>query len=625
MSEEAVLDARFAALPRLFRDATNPNATAADVRRFMDELICADPALFCCALQFLSREGQGFVLVHAIGDPDPDARSWPRWPLRRLFASRRASLITNPVSERHALAVPFMIGSERHVAVAPLREQDCNPSQQAFLDTLQSVTMPSARVAAASERIPRFAWLGAHARLGERLGSLARRRAWPLVCVPTFGNVLVMLEQDQIDVVLLEARALQAEFSSLRALRHAAKIGDAPIVYFIDRDPGPEIRTLVDCCLPTNSDEAELLRALKASAALVFRTRKRALHANVQRMEHRLRCCSDLPELAQSCAEAALLLGADAASVMLADELGGVHAAHAPINTVLGDHWPTPFMTGEVITRTHATDVFFEEAFDNAEYARHLRTLDPVSAAALPIATGTDIVGSLVAFSTIQPMFQPEFDALSELCARTARIVSSLREPRRSTRWRDATLGESRVEAFEGQKARASVCVRSDDENVAIVILERENDRRAAALAELLLLAPQANLHEAMRQCKEDARGMLLAVMGSDDLRFAVEGLPLPLRVPVSGPVPAARRIDSCETGTIPVDGPAAILLCSNEFAAQIATAQLVGAVQHALRNNRAGVARSLPGLGPSAQRLAFVCVTTLSSGVELPRPSALV
>jgi hypothetical protein len=284
-------------------------------------------------------------------------------------------------------------------------------------------------------------------------------------------------------------------------------------------------------------------------------------------------------------------------------------------------------MTGEVITRTHATEAFFEEAFDNSEYARHLKAFDPVSAAALPIADGSQIVGSLVAFSTIQPMFQPEFDALMELCERTARIAAMLQEPRlHRGPWRRASLGEAIVEAFEGQKARASVRVRTDEHNAAIVLLEREDDRRAAALAERLLLAPNVNLGEMARECKQDARGILLVVVeGERQVRFACEGLPVPLRVPISGPVPSVRRAESCETGTIPLDAPSMTLICSNEFAAQIATAQLVHAVQHGLRNSRAGLARSLPGLGASAHRVAFACVTMLSSDVDLPRPSALV
>jgi hypothetical protein len=223
-------------------------------------------------------------------------------------------------------------------------------------------------------------------------------------------------------------------------------------------------------------------------------------------------------------------------------------------------------------------------------------------------------------------MFQPEFDALADLCERTGRIAGALREPRTANApWRRSNLGEAMFEAFEGQKARASVCVRTNEQNAAIVMLEREDDRRAAALAECLLLAPNADLGAMLRQCKEDARGILLAIVQEERLRFACEGLPVPLRVPVSGPVAAARRSNTCETGTIPLDGLSATLLYSNEFFSQIETAQIVEAVQHALRNNRASLARSLPDLGANAQRFAFACVTMPSSGVESPRPSALV
>lgn len=51
MPTEAILDPRFAALPRLIRDATNPNASRDQIRHFTQELLHADPALFSGALQ----------------------------------------------------------------------------------------------------------------------------------------------------------------------------------------------------------------------------------------------------------------------------------------------------------------------------------------------------------------------------------------------------------------------------------------------------------------------------------------------------------------------------------------------------------------------------------------------
>lgn len=626
MSAEAFLDARFAALPLLIRHATNPNTTKADVRRFMEDLLQADPALFDGALQFLSREGHGFVLVRHTGGPVHTPRSWSRWPLKRLFATRRPSLITNPETREQALAVPFALADERHVVVAPLSSAP-DAAQQTFLDALQSLSISPAAAGSPNERIPRFVWFGRDETLADRINLLLRRRGWVFSSAPTFGHALLMLEQDQVDVAILDSRALNDNLSALRSLRHAAKIGDAPIVYVVDPPVESEVRTLVDRVLPLNPSDGELLSALKSSATQVSAMRSQALRATVERIGERLRACGDFAELAETCAAAALLLGADAVSVMLADPAGSVYACHLPFQTILGDHWPTPFMTGEMITATRADQTFFDQAFDDAEYAKRVRELHPLSGAALPIANGPQIVGSLLAFSTRQPLFQPEFDALVDLCERTGHAAVLLREPRLAHGpWHRAVLGQAVVDLFEGQNARASIAVRFDEARAAIVLLEREDASFAGILAERLMLEPEANLSALLAQVKGELRGMLLAVANEDRvLRFACEGVPMPVRVPLSGPVPATRYALACESGAFALDAQSAVLLYSAEFAAQIATGDLVGAVQRGLRSSRATLARSLPMLASKARKIAFACITMLSSDVDSPRPSALV
>jgi hypothetical protein len=435
-----------------------------------------------------------------------------------------------------------------------------------------------------------------------------------------------MLQDDRVDVALLEACSLHGAVPTLRALRHAAKICDVPIVYFADGDCEAEVQALVDYALPTAAADGEILRTLKAAAALVPRSRSESLRAGVERMEPRLRACPDHAELAQQAAAAALQLGADAVSVMLADEAGGVHAAHLPLHSALGDHWPTPFMTGEIITQTHASDSFFDEAFDDLAYAQRMRDLRPISAAALPIAIGSQVVGTLLAFSLHQPMYRPEFDALSELCERTARFAASLSPPGGGDGpWQQAVLGESMIEAFEGSRARVSVRVRSDGENAAVVMLELKDDRQAARLADRLLSEPDADLRRLLEAYKPNARGILLGIVESGArFRFACEGLPMPLRVPLNGPVEAPKRAESCETGTIALGAQSATIVYCTEFAVQVEPAQLVGMIQRSLRTSRAMLARALPGLGTGTHKLGFACITMLSSAVESPRPSAL-
>lgn len=591
----------------------------------MDELLQADPTLFQGALQFLSRAGHGFILVREIGGTMEHDRAWPRWPLRRLFAIRRPSLITNPHGGQRALAVPFTLPGEQHVVVAPLSVQTLDDAQQAFLDSLRSLILPTPTLTSRSDGAPRFVWLGAPSALSQRVQSIMQRRGWPLAFAPTLGHVLMLLQDDRVDIALFERDSLHNELASLRALRHSARIGDAPIVYFTDEECEPEVQTLVDYCVPIAAGEGELLRMLKAAAALVSRSRSRALRTGVEHMERKLRACADYAELAERAAQDALQLGPDAVSVMLVDPAGGVHAAHLPFESALGDHWPTPFMTGEKIVHTHAVDAFFEEAFDDAQFAERLRGLRPISAAALPVGNGAHIIGTLLAFSLYRPMYEPEFDALATLCENVASCAEALSPVRLGGPWQQAMLGEIMIEAFEGPGARASIRVSCEGENAAIVMLEREDDRLAAKIVEQLLSDPDADLKALLETYKFDARGILVGLVENGSrFRYACEGLPLPLRVPLTGPVEAVRSAQRCETGTIPLGAQSATLVYCTDFAAQVEPARLVGVIQSGLRSSRAMLARGLPSLGSRTQKLAFACITMLSSAVESPRPSAL-
>lgn len=624
MSAEELLDRRFAALPGLLRNATNQNISRDRVRRFMDELRQADETLFTAALLFLSRDGRGFVLVHESGGSLENPRHWLRWPLGRLFVTRHACIITNPVTGDQALAVPIGGLAERYVIVAPLSSRPLRPEQQIFLDVLQNVSIPSRVRAAGSERTPRFVWFGADEDLRKRLSSIASRRGWPLKIAPTFGHVLLALERDQADVALLDAAALKEPLNMLRALRHAAKIGDAPIVLFGAGDPGPEVRTLSDQCLPVAANDAQLVSALKSSAQLVSGMRRIALQSDLDRMDVELRRARDAHELAQACAEAALALGADIVSVMLVDKNGVVHSAHRPSEHVLGDRWPAAFVTGESIMQTRVEDTFFEEAFDDDEYAQRIREIEPVSAAVMPIGEGTQIVGTLVALSTRRSLFEPEFEAFTELCERTARVLPTLREPASgATPWREMTAAESILELYQGPKASASIYAACAGEVAAIVALDSGEKRQAARIATALLADPDADLEAKLHEEQGDLGGLLLAIVRDGRLEYACKGFPVPLRIPLSGPVPAFRIAERCETGTIDLHPPCMTLLYSMDFALQVETAQLVAAVQREMRNSRTNIARMLPELAEKRQRLTFASIMMRTSAADAQRHPA--
>jgi hypothetical protein len=621
MSSEAFLDSRFAALPQLLRDATNPERKPADVCRFKDALVQTDVSLFAGALHFMSREGNSFVLLHDNGGAFLEPRGWARWPLRRLFAAHRCSLITNPISRQRALAVPFEFHRERHVVVAPLGTEP-DTAQTVFLDVLQSIVLPTARENR-SDRTPRFVWFGSDRDIGERLQRLTEQRRWPLYSAPTFGHLMLMLEQDAADIALIHGAALREPLNKLRTIRHAAKIGNAPIVYFTGEKIDEELAVLTDYQVGAGATDAQLLKILKSAARALGVTRTKALAAIVRRMEPELQACTTIADLAQTCARCAVILGFDRICVLLHDENGIVHSAHVPDDGVLTDEWPTPFISGERIAYARASERFFEEAFDDRQYARRVSVLAPLSAAAMPIADGVDILGTLTAFSLQQQAFDPEFGALANLCEQTGRACARLRrtadEPKNASQLR---IGECTVDVYNGPTSSTPISVACDGNRAAIVAIDDENEKRATRLARDLL-EKRTDLHSAALDYANG--GVLLALFEDGALSYACAGMPLPLRVPSAGPVPALSYAGRLQRGTIESQPDSTILFVSNELALRVETAEIVRAVQHELRRGRESVASAVSELPRNRKKVSFAAITRRSNAVRAPRQPASV
>ncbi len=641
MSSEAVLDRRFVALAGLLRSATKSDPSARDVGGFADALLQAAPTLFAGTLIFRSREGGRFVLIQQAGEERDPPRSWLRWPLRRLFAVRRSSIVTNPRSLHRALAVPFMVSGERYVVVATLRSEPVDSTDGAFLDALQSVPTALPQISS-TYGTSRFVWFGSDESLAARVEAVCAQRGWDIHRVPTFGHLLMLLESDLVDVAAVQASTLAEPLHALRALRHAAKIGDAPVLYFTDADPGAEIGTLVDAWLPSNASDGELLKALKRAASLISPTRKRALVQRARKMEQELRACTDECELARACARAALTLGAEAASVMLVDEIGSTCAAHEPVDDeTLLDRWPNTFLTGEPVTQSILNDRFFVEVFDDDEYAQRIRSQGPVSGSALPIRDASRTVGTLLAFSRTREMFEPEFTALKVLCRVTATAYAMLNGSRRqgspggalAQRWRRVALGDARIDVYEGTRG-AALGVRASRTLAAIAAVEDEDPARAAlhvrsALQEIAALGQQdvnEQLDVLLEKFDDGNRGVLLGVLDAEGgFTFACARFPAPLIVHASGPVRSIRPASTRESGRVLVDPGAVTLVYSNEFAAQIETAEFVSHVQHNLRIGAANAVQTVPDLASSSGKLAFASITMRTYAADSRRSQALI
>jgi hypothetical protein len=590
-------DRRLRALPEILRFHSGRLPNVANLHRLMDLVIAADPHLFADALLFSSQNGKPFVLLHNAGQTVRGLRSWARWPLERLFSKRSSALISNPLTLQRGLAIPFLTPpAERYVVVFALRPADLSQSDRDFLGVLESVTavvrQPAlARRVSTYDRIetapvplaPRLLYYG-RPELETRIHGLLEGHAWELTGTRNFREMLAMIASP-FDVVVIDSVALSDPVTMLRWLRHAAP--NIPVVYF-DAGSDAEIEILVDERVPIAASDEEYFTAIKNVVRQLPQRRRDYLDTIVRRAAGRLSAATSYNELARAITRCLVTYFGDWGCVHLFDLEGELYHAELPArDEPLLSHVPMTFLNGYAVMKTRVDEEFFAEVCEEREAQIALASTQPRSGAALPLACGGRLVGSMIVLSTARDLDEADFEALARFAENASHAFAALqvrlqRKSGAGDAWTRVSVAGYDVDVYQPPNAGAST-FRATLLSAKTIGIEVQNENGGSLSATL------------------DINAQALA--------FEATHFPPPAYVGASGPVALLQTdVRDRAQGSISLAESSVTLVYDAEFARSAESARVVEILQHGLRDGEENPAALLAAV--SGERFPFIAIT---------------
>ncbi len=591
---ERAPDPRMHALPGLLRFTGTLAPNAANLHRFMERLVGADPALFGGAVLFASRGGGAFLPLHTISGDGADERTWMRWPCERLFVKRRAAVITNPVTGTQALAIPFLVPpQERYVVLAPLRTEHLSRSDSDFLAAVQCIAgavplnAPAHAGLDARDRVDvsgsaadlRVLYFG-RSDFAERLAAIVEPWSWRFERATTFTGALEMLDR-RFDLAVFDGGAVGYRMTSLHALRRYAP--DIALLYI-----GPatdESELLADACIPADIADVEVVRILKRIARELPPRRWQQLQSAIDDAAPVVLASRTLLELAERVAATAIEVLCDYACVHILDDEGTVFASELPPRPqrILAD-LPDSFLSGYAIVTSRIDDAFFAGISSDPHTREQLEALAPLSGALLPIAHEGRLVGSIVALATQRTFDEPQAGAFSKLAALASRGFAALQTQEGPVRgsWTRLTCGSYDIEAFSAAGSTGITASLTPGGNAVAIDLRGPDHQRFTGTL--------------------DAREGVL--------RFNSANVPHPFHVRADGP-PRSLHVAGGEQ-RMPLPSRSITIIFAQSLSERIERPDIAPMITRALADDRdvqpaAELARAL-----SKQRTSFAIITSM-------------
>jgi hypothetical protein len=596
-SRSGYRDPRLAALPAIFQFHSGRLPNGANLHRLMELVMHADDRIFSEALLFASENGKPFVLLHDVGTPAPGIRSWTRWPLERLFAKRRAAIITNPETNDKGLAIPFQVPqAERYVIVFALRKTELTKYDRDFLSVLQCVAavVPQGpfewrsrvydRIEGSAVPAPPRLFFYGREKLRGRIEKLIARHGWQLDSSASYKDVATAL-RSVLQMVLIDGSALPAGPSMLRWLRRTA--ANTPILY-IGRGIDEETEVLVDAHVEPEASDDELFAAIKSMVRELPRKRRDYLEALVARLSPILLSATSYGQLSMMIARCLVPHFADWAAVHLFDSSGELYRAEFPQrDEPIMREVPLTFLSGYAVMKARVDEQFFAELCEERSVYENLAALQPRSGAAIPLVHGGTLIGSLVALSIHRDLDEADFEGL-------------------------ALFAEAASESFVSLQLRADQTARADESWTRVsmgqyhVDLYRPPDDRQVTFR-ITPLGGRCIRVEAT----SSGGGHFVATLDVNGDRLAYETwhFPAPFHVPASGPVSLTEReAREHATGLITFDAPAVALISDIPLTRAIDTASLVEIFRRGLHDGEPNPAALLADIG--GERFPFVAIS---------------
>jgi len=404
------------------------NAIAAAAKRPAELAACFDELTACPdifeGVTWL-RGGYGgaaFVVAATSGCSGEVARSWMRWPLRRLFVEMHPSRIGDPFgSGQQALAIPFSHGAERSLLIALLRDAACSQAYDAFFGAIECITVAAIDSSSDSGELPAttlepsIVAFGLRDDLFQRVATALGRRGWAAQNASAFTEFAGLARTSPPDVIAVDATRLHDCMAAVATIHRIANYGPLRLLAFGASAAQQRLSGgLIDCVLPTDASPEAIFRAIK-QLALKSNALRRTFVAEEAVCAQRGAASALSPqELADFAArQVAGMINGWAACVLL-NEYGAVFRAEYPQgpNPVLRKI-PRPFVTGERLFQATADEAFYDSVTDDAVERQALANLEPKTAVSLALVSKAQRhCGAIVATSNQRRSDSLGFEAL---------------------------------------------------------------------------------------------------------------------------------------------------------------------------------------------------------------------
>jgi len=325
-----------------------------------------------------------------------------------------------------ALAIPFGGNGERYVVLARIARRRLKPDEVAVLDALEGITVPAVCEPVRASGTQATLWLEPTIvtyNLSSNLYDIVEKlvvdeRGWPLLSARRRDTLRALLETRNVDVLLVDTSTMDEPRAHLTGIHRLMELtADCRILAFGTHDAHDLLKeTLVDALLPAGATPGEVLAALKDLTRTLPELRRKRVAARSEGLRLALRSANSYRELAATGTELASVLMGGWACIDLVSEDGSTYHCERPkLGTRVLSRIPKAFLNDAPFYQFRADEQFYDELSDDAGDRAALASLQPASAAVMPLISRTKRFGSLVAVASPNPVDTPVFEALESL------------------------------------------------------------------------------------------------------------------------------------------------------------------------------------------------------------------
>jgi hypothetical protein len=545
------------------------------------EVLVGITTVFSSAALFKGYAGGALVITSSRGLGAREARSWMRWPLRRLFIRMRPCRLLDPCgSPRQALAIPFARGDRRWIVIAPLQPSTRPSEYEMFLRAVESITVPSDTSESPGDLFvrsndfePAIVNFALAEDLDRRVVDALSSRGWPHERITSFTMLTRRLRHSVPDVVVVDVARLQDPVSAIASIHRIADCGALLVLAF--HPAGFErqcFQAVVDRFLPSDASPASIFKSIKGlagEAAILQRNYTRDERTVIRRsVAGKL----GYRELAEFAAKEASAMVRGWASCFLLNDGGAVYRAECPsspqpvLRTI-----PKTFLTGASIFEAVSTPGFIEELTDDPADRRALLAMRPPSCASVTLISDDGRHrGVLVACSIEETVKSRAFDALeclSEIVAQRALELQHTFQqiPEFSTGKCWESLRERRltIEVYRSKGCVVPWRYRQFTDAHGLLTLNIHEDDPIFQKADGPL--GRSSLAAISRNREKSAPFFAASIdFAAQSMNFATHGFSAPIFLNRSGPTSTIVAAGSVTTGTATLHSASDLVVCDS-------------------------------------------------------------